>query len=217
MNFPLSFLPETLDKNELEKLMLDLDVCPLKNSGKKVIKPVGDCSSGIMLIGEAPGAKEDEMGEPFVGAAGKLLNNLLLPSVGLNRQNIYLTNIVKCRPPNNRDPLPEEKDAWSHVLVAEILTYRPTVIACLGRHSGGFFLPDLKISQDHGKPKEIELFPDFKQNILPLYHPAVALYNPNKKEVLLEDFQILKDFLRPEFLKNREESEVNSVVEGALF
>lgn len=172
----------------------ELETDPLKNSGIAPVHPDGDGTSGLMLIGEAPGAKEDETGIPFVGASGKLLNDLLLPSIGLTREHIYLTNIVKCRPPENRDPSPVEKQAWTPILQAEILAVRPKVIATLGRHSLGFFVPKPEISKVHGTLIQLH-FKDFDCILMPLFHPAVALYDPNKKQVLLEDFAKLKPLL----------------------
>lgn len=180
---------------KLSQIINNFEDCPLKNSGVLPVHPVGNGKSGLMLIGEAPGAKEDEIGEPFVGASGKLLNNLLLPSLDLTRENIYLTNIVKCRPPKNRDPKPEEKEAWGKILREEILTVKPKVIATLGRHSLSFFWPDVKISEVHGKANKLTFEKDFECVLIPLYHPAVALYNPKQKEVLLKDFQIIKKYL----------------------
>jgi uracil-DNA glycosylase len=188
MIFPLPGAAPKYTLAQVKTLMRDLGTDPLKNSGVRVVYPVGDGSSGVFLVGEAPGKKEDELGEPFLGASGRFLNNTLLPSVGLTRQNIYLTNIVKCRPPENRDPLPAEKDAWSPVLLAEILAIRPKIIVCLGRHSLGFFFPAGKISQAHGQILQLKMYEDYTQAILPLYHPAAALYNPKLREVLKTDF-----------------------------
>jgi uracil-DNA glycosylase len=195
MEFPIRSELNELTASEIGELMESLDTCPLKNSGTRVVHPVGDGSSKIMLIGEAPGAKEDEQGEPFVGAAGKILNQELLPSVGLSRKNIYLTNIVKCRPPGNRDPLPEEKEAWSVVLLAEIISLKPNLIVCLGRHSFNFFFPTGRISQAHGRVLDLQLTVKKTQKILPLYHPAAALYNPSMKSILKQDFLVIKDYI----------------------
>jgi uracil-DNA glycosylase family 4 len=195
--FPIPTKAPEYDKKEITDIINNLDTCPLKNSGVRVVHPVGDGSSRVLLIGEAPGAKEDELGEPFVGRSGTFLNNELLPSVGLNRQNIYLTNIVKCRPPNNRDPLDEEKEAWSGVLISEIAFIKPKVIVCLGRHSMNFFMPEAKISQVHGKLFKLKVFQDLETLILPLYHPAVALYNPGKRPELISDFSVVKKILNP--------------------
>jgi uracil-DNA glycosylase len=179
----------------IRNAILALETCPLKNSGIRPVMPVGDGSSGILLIGEAPGAKEDEIGEPFVGASGRLLNNILLPSVGLTRETIYLTNIVKCRPPNNRDPKQEEKDSWTPVLELEVDEIKPNLVVCLGRHSMGYFLPQAKISEVHGKIQTVLLGNGRKINLLPLYHPAAALYNPNMLETLKADFLIIKPYM----------------------
>ncbi len=179
----------------IREAILALQTCPIKNSGVRPVMPVGDGSSGIMLIGEAPGAKEDEIGEPFVGASGRLLNNIMLPSVGLTRETIYLTNIVKCRPPENRDPKQEEKDAWTPILELEVDTIKPNLVVCLGRHSMGYFLPKAKISEVHGQIQTVILGNGKKINLLPLYHPAAALYNPNMLETLKSDFLIIKPFL----------------------
>ena len=192
---PVPQIP-SLSKQEVFDMMEELDTCPLKNSGVRVVKPVGDGSSGVMFVGEAPGAKEDALGEPFVGASGKFFNQVLLPSLELTRQNIYLTNIVKCRPPSNRDPLPIEKQAWSNILLAEISMIKPKIIACLGRHSLGFFLPEVKISKVHGQVQEVEIFKNQKSLVMPFYHPAVALYNPSMREVLKSDFLGLKEYLK---------------------
>lgn len=143
-----------------------------------------------MFVGEAPGKNEDIQGVPFVGAAGKFLSEMLA-SVGLTRGHIYITNIVKYRPPNNRDPLPEEKLAFLPYLKKQIAIIAPKIIVTLGRHSGLAFLPELYISGDHGKPKRIKVLLGNKETslvILPLYHPAAALYNGSLRQTLLDDF-----------------------------
>jgi DNA polymerase len=162
-----------------------------------------------LFIGEAPGKNEDLQGEPFVGAAGKFLNEMLA-SIGLERSDIYITNIVKYRPPNNRDPLPEEKKAFLPYLQEQLEIIQPKIVVTLGRHSGGCFLPELRISQDHGKPKRIRVkryeLRDKrgaeKQSggtmelvVLPLYHPAAALYNGGMRETLMEDFMYIPAIL----------------------
>jgi uracil-DNA glycosylase len=177
-------------------MMDNLEYDPLEKYGTRIVHPIGDGTSGIFFIGEAPGEKEDQQGEPFVGASGKLLNDTLLPSIGLSRQTIYLTNIVKRRPPENRDPTDEEKSAWSVVLMAELDFVKPKLIVCLGRHSLGFFVEGAKISKIHGQVQEVEVFENERIPVMPLYHPAVALYNPKMKEVLMEDFLKIKDFIR---------------------
>jgi uracil-DNA glycosylase len=153
----------------------------------------GNPDAEIVFIGEAPGKKEDESGLPFVGAAGKFLNEMLA-TIGLERKDIYITNIVKYRPPNNRDPLPEEKHAFLPYLQAQLEVIQPKILVTLGRHSTNCFLPDLQISKAHGEPKRIKLalHQDKTKSlpivILPLYHPAAALYNGGMRQTLLDDF-----------------------------
>lgn len=149
----------------------------------------GNINTDIVFIGEAPGKNEDETGLPFVGAAGKFLNEMLA-TIGMNRDDIYITNIVKYRPPNNRDPLPEEKAAFWPYLVRQLDIIRPKIVVTLGRHSMEYFLPDKKISMIHGQPKRIS-FGDSRIVIVPLYHPAAALYNGSMRATLIEDFMKL--------------------------
>jgi len=181
----------TQDKTlRLKQIAADIEknnVCPdLAATATNLVLGDGNSNADIVFIGEAPGKNEDEQGLPFVGAAGKFLNEMLA-SIGLNRDDIYITNIVKYRPPNNRDPLPEEKKAFWPYLVRQIDVIEPLVIVTLGRHSMEYFLPDHKISEVHGQPKRMT-FGEGKVVILPLYHPAAALYNGGMRETLLEDF-----------------------------
>ncbi len=181
----------TQDKKlRLKQIAADItqnNVCPdLAVTATNLVLGDGNSNADIVFIGEAPGKNEDQQGLPFVGAAGKFLNEMLA-SIGLDRGDVYITNIVKYRPPNNRDPLPEEKKAFWPYLVQQIDVIEPKVIVTLGRHSMEYFLPDQKISQIHGEPKRIS-FGEKKVVILPLYHPAAALYNGGMRATLLEDF-----------------------------
>lgn len=142
----------------------------------------GSVDADIVFIGEAPGKREDATGQPFVGAAGRFLDEML-KMIGLNRKDIYITNIVKYRPPNNRDPLPEEKSAFLPFLQSQLDIIQPKLTVTLGRHSLNCFLPDLQISKVHGQPKR------FKDRVyLPLFHPAAALYNGSMRQTLIDDF-----------------------------
>lgn len=154
----------------------------------------GNLNAEIVFIGEAPGKNEDEQGLPFVGAAGKFLNEML-KTVNLERGDVYITNIVKYRPPNNRDPLPEEKQAFWPYLARQLNIIQPKIIITLGRHSMEYFLPEQKISTIHGQPKRIT-FGDHKVVILPLFHPAAALYNGGMRQTLLDDFASIPAILR---------------------
>lgn len=170
--------------------ILDKNICPdLAKTATNLVMGDGNADAAIVFIGEAPGKNEDIQGLPFVGAAGKFLDEMLA-SIGLERDDIYITNIVKYRPPNNRDPLPDEKKAFWPYLVRQIQIIQPDIIVTLGRHSVEYFLPNQKISAIHGEPKRID-FGGRKQVILPLFHPAAALYNGGMRETLIEDFSAL--------------------------
>lgn len=169
--------------------------CVLRKDCKNVVPGEGSADAEVMFIGEAPGKKEDELGRPFVGAAGKFLDEML-SSIKLKREDIYIANIVKCRPPNNRDPLPEEVAACWPWLLEQIKIIRPKLIVVLGRHSMARFLPDLKISQAHGQAMRREIEGVGPQVFYVLYHPAAALYNPALRETLKKDFKKIPKVLR---------------------
>jgi uracil-DNA glycosylase len=161
---------------------------------------VGSADADIMFIGEAPGEQEAKKGEPFVGASGRLLNELLA-GIGLAREDIYITNVVKDRPPSNRDPSKAEIELYTPFLLRQIEVIRPKVIATLGRFAMDFIfqtfaMPEQggKISELHGKVLTAQT-PYGEINILPLFHPAVALYNQSRKQTLVDDFQTLKQFV----------------------
>jgi DNA polymerase len=167
--------------------ILEKHICPeLAETAMNLVMGDGNFNAEIIFIGEAPGKNEDEQGLPFVGAAGKFLNEML-SQAGLERSDVYITNIVKYRPPNNRDPLPEEKKAFWPYLLKQIQIIQPKVVITLGRHSMEYFLPDMKISQIHGQPKRIK-FGEDKLVVVPLYHPAAALYNGSLRQTLIDDF-----------------------------
>ena len=149
----------------------------------------GSVDAELMFVGEAPGKAEDEQGRPFVGASGKFLEEML-ESIGYKRDDVYITNIVKYRPPNNRDPLREEIEACLPYLLKQIKVIDPKLIVFLGRHSMNVFFPELKISQAHGKPVRRS-----GRVFLPLYHPAAALYNGSMRQTLHDDFQLIPDIL----------------------
>lgn len=162
-------------------------LCELK---KTAIQPVfgdGNSRAKIVFIGEAPGKQEDESGRPFVGRAGKFLSEMLA-SIKMKREDVYITNIVKYRPPNNRDPKPEEKHTCAQWLFDELQFIKPLLVVFLGRHAMNHFLPELTISDAHGKlvHRKIPHLPI--EYFLPLYHPAAALYNGGMRETLQEDF-----------------------------
>ena len=168
------------------------NVCPdLKAGATQLVMGEGSADAEIVFIGEAPGKQEDIQGRPFVGASGRFLNEMLA-SAGLDRNDVYITNIVKYRPPNNRDPLPEEKKEFWPYLLRQLEIIQPKVIITLGRHSGMAFIPDLVISRDHGKARKVR-FHDNESLVIPLYHPAAALYNGSLRATLMDDFKSIVD------------------------
>ncbi len=171
---------------------------PLIKTGAKAVPGEGNAKAEIVFIGEAPGFHEDKLGRPFVGNAGQFLEQMLA-NIGLQRADVYITNIVKWRPPENRDPEPEEIEAAREYLEAELKAINPTLIVCLGRHSMEHFLPGLKISIEHGRPKKRGT-----QYILPLYHPAAALHNGALRQTLMDDFaKIPKVLIKINEIKNQ--------------
>jgi len=180
-------------QSQLDQIKADIlskNICPdLAETATNLVMGDGNTNANIVFIGEAPGKNEDEQGLPFVGAAGKFLNEMLA-AAGMDRSDVYITNIVKYRPPDNRDPLPEEKKAFWPYLLKQLQVIEPKVVITLGRHSMEYFLPDMKISQIHGQPKRIQ-FGDHKLVIVPLYHPAAALYNGSMRQTLIDDFLLV--------------------------
>lgn len=164
--------------------------CDLAKTANAVLGE-GSPNAKVMFIGEAPGQKEDELRRPFVGAAGQFLNELLA-SIGLKREEVYISNVVKFRPPNNRDPEPIEKEQCMPWLMLEIALLKPKVIVTLGRHSLGHFFPSQTITNAHGKPFKLTN----EITIFPIYHPAAALHNGNLRGALQADFQALGRFLK---------------------
>ncbi len=174
---------------ELNNQILKCEKCALCKTRTNVVPGEGSFKAEIMFIGEGPGKKEDELGRPFVGAAGKLLDKLI-ESIKLSREDVYIANVVKCRPPKNRDPFPEEVDSCRKWLDEQIEIIRPKIIILLGRHSMDRFLPNQKISIDHGKPKRKN-----GQVYFPIYHPAAALYRNGLFEDLQKDFKKIPKIL----------------------
>ncbi len=163
------------------------DVCPdLREQATQLVLGDGNPGAEIVFIGEAPGKKEDELGLPFVGASGRFLNEMLA-AAGLVREDVYITNIVKYRPPNNRDPSPEEKREFWPYLMKQLEIISPKVIITLGRHSGMCFIPELVISKDHGHARKVK-YHEHEFLVIPLYHPAAALYNGGMRQTLIDDF-----------------------------
>lgn len=154
----------------------------LREGATQLVFGDGNADADIVFVGEAPGKNEDLQGKPFVGAAGKFLDEML-KMIDLKRGDVYITNIVKYRPPNNRDPYPDEKEVFLKYLEAQLEAIQPKLVVTLGRHSLNCFLPDLQISVCHGQPKRYN-----GRVYLPLFHPAAALYNGAMRQTLIDDF-----------------------------
>ncbi len=163
--------------------------CALHESRKKPVPGDGPANAEIMFIGEGPGFHENEQGHPFVGASGKFLDQLLAQA-GVTREDVFITNVVKCRPPGNRDPLPEELAACDGYLEAQIQAINPSIIVTLGRFSMNKFFPGAKISAVHGQMKKIG-----GRFVIPMFHPAAALHQAALKPSILGDFSKLPDQL----------------------
>ncbi len=164
--------------------------CVLHETRKKSVPGDGPVNAEIMFIGEGPGFHENEQGHPFVGAAGKFLDQLLAQA-GVTRADVWIGNVVKCRPPGNRDPLPDELEACDVHLEAQIKTINPSIIVTLGRFSMNKFIPGAKISAIHGEMQKIG-----DRYIIPMFHPAAALHQAALKPSILADFARLPDQLK---------------------
>ncbi len=180
---------QKLDK--IKQAIIDDNICPqLAKGATNMVFGDGSADADIVFIGEAPGKNEDEQGLPFVGAAGRFLNEML-EMIGLKRAGVYITNIVKYRPPNNRDPYPDEKQEFLPYLEQQLAVIQPKIVITLGRHSLNCFMPELSISQVHGQPKRYK-----GQVYLPLFHPAAALYNGAMRQTLIDDFAKIPAILK---------------------
>ena len=171
--------------------------CNLHYSRKKAVPGEGPANAEIMFIGEGPGFHENEQGRPFVGAAGKFLEELL-GNIGMKREQVFIGNVVKCRPPSNRDPLPEELNACSDYLERQIVAINPKVIVTLGRFSMSRFLPNAKISEIHGQAFHVK-----GRLVVPMFHPAAALHQPSLKPYVVEDFARLPDLISQEAVNQK--------------
>ncbi|HEU4745493.1 MAG TPA: uracil-DNA glycosylase [Anaerolineales bacterium] len=182
------------DEKKLEKLAKQIKVCTrceLHRSRTEAVPGEGPTHAEIMLIGEGPGASEDKQGRPFVGASGKFLDQLL-EQAGVTRSDVWITNVVKCRPPGNRDPLPDEVEiCTSNYLQHQIEIVNPSIIVTLGRHSMGRFFKGAKITQIHGQMRKVD-----DHFVIAMFHPAAALHQQSLKSTIMADFAGLPELLK---------------------
>jgi uracil-DNA glycosylase len=187
--------------DQIKADILSQNICPeLAKQATQLVFGAGNPDARVVFIGEAPGKNEDIQGLPFVGAAGKFLDSML-EMINLKRSDIYITNIVKYRPPSNRDPLPEEKEAFLPFLEAQLAVIAPKLVVTLGRHSLNCFLPELKIGSVHGRPLRMRWKITGRVGgqvlvILPLFHPAAALYNGGLRQTLIDDFALIPPIIK---------------------
>lgn len=184
---------QMLDLTSLNEKISLCTACKLGEDRTNAVPGEGPKDPDVMFIGEAPGFYEDREGKPFVGQSGKFLNELI-KEAGLTREKVFISNIVKCRPPNNRDPLPDEIDTCEELwLSQQIKALQPKIIVTLGRHSLSRFLPNETISRVHGQPRR-------KGDLLifPMYHPAAALHQPKLRGTLISDMQKLPNLIKKE-------------------
>jgi DNA polymerase len=175
-------------EEELKQIAAEVNVCKkckLHTGRKKAVPGEGPANADIMFIGEGPGFHENEQGRPFVGAAGKFLEELL-GYIGMRREQVFIGNVVKCRPPGNRDPEPDELQACSDYLERQIKAINPKVIVTLGRYSMDRFFPGAKISSIHGQARKVD-----GRLVVAMFHPAAALHQPALKQSVIEDFKKL--------------------------
>jgi len=199
---------QELKLQELNKKMLACEKCDLRQTCTQVVPGAGSAEAEIIFVGEGPGKEEDKQGIPFVGAAGKFLDEML-NIINLKREDVYIANVVKCRPPNNRDPLPEEtKTCWPW-LEQQIKIINPKLIITLGRHSLERFLPGQKISQVHGKVLRRSAPGIGTRIFYALYHPAAALYNGSMRGVLIKDFKKIPKVL--EVIDKKENNTIENI------
>jgi uracil-DNA glycosylase len=182
------------DEQKLEKLAKQIKVCTLcelHRSRTEAVPGEGPTHAEIMLIGEGPGASEDKQGRPFVGASGKFLDQLL-EQAGVTRTDVFITNVVKCRPPGNRDPLPDEVEICTgNYLQHQIEIVNPSIIVTLGRHSMGLFFKGVKITEIHGQMRNVN-----GRYVIAMYHPAAALHQLSLKPAIMADFAKLPELLK---------------------
>jgi uracil-DNA glycosylase family 4 len=194
------------EHDSLEQVASEVRVCTLcelSRSRTHAVPGEGNPKARVMLVGEGPGWHEDQQGKPFVGASGKFLTELI-GHAGLQREDVFITNVVKCRPPGNRDPLPDEIHACSGYLDRQVDLIDPDVIVTLGRFSMSRYFPGERISRIHGQAKEIG-----NRLVVPMYHPAAALHQGALKETIIEDFAKL-----PKLLADRERARESAREKG---
>lgn len=195
---------------KMNKAVTTCTKCRLCKGRKNAVPGEGSLNAQIVFVGEAPGQQEDDQGRPFVGRSGMLLNEMLL-KIGLSRREVWIGNVIKCRPPENRDPMVDELRACKPYIESQVDLIDPKVVVTLGRIALDYFVPNVKIGEAHGKPYKYKT-----KVVFPLYHPAAALRNPALKEVLYRDFLKLKDLLTTDNKNIKFEGQKKNVDDDAI-
>lgn len=197
---------------QVARAVHDCTRCPLHETRHRAVPGEGPAPADMMLIGEGPGFNEDKQSRPFVGAAGQFLEELLT-EIGYKRSDVYITNVVKCRPPNNRDPKPDELEACQDYLDRQIELVNPKVIVTLGRFSMYRYFPGASISKIHGQPQQFGNW-----LVVPMFHPAAALHQPRFRPLIEEDFQKLPQFIaEATTIKQDDEADLSDAEQLSLF
>jgi uracil-DNA glycosylase family 4 len=196
---------------EVTSQVMICERCNLCKTRKNAVPGKGPSTAEILFIGEGPGHNENESGLPFVGAAGKFLTDML-SATGYERSAVFITNVVKCRPPDNRDPLPEELEACAGYLERQIAAINPVIIVTLGRFSMARYFTNVRISEIHGRPKWID-----GRLIIPMFHPAAALHQPPLRKTIEQDFSRLPHWINKvkEKLEKDAQAKISPPVEPA--
>jgi DNA polymerase len=196
-DYPLGLIDPTtlpplpqMDLRQIARAVHDCTRCPLHQGRLRAVPGEGPAQTDMMLIGEGPGFNEDKQGRPFVGASGKFLEELL-NGIGYKREEVFIANVVKCRPPNNRDPAPDELAACKGYLDRQVELIDPKVIVTLGRFSMYRYFPGASITKIHGQAQRVG-----HRLIVPMFHPAAALHQPKWRPALIEDFQKLPQYIK---------------------
>ena len=198
IRFPLVSLSMSLE--EIAREISNCRKCQLWATKTKYVPGEGSEKAEVVFVGEAPGREEDKQGRPFVGNAGKLLTEMIENVLGLSRKDVFIANVLKCRPPNNRDPLPEEIDACSPYLIRQLEAIKPEIIVCLGRFSASFIfellnIPFPGISKVRGRVFEAQM-DGRRVKVMATYHPAAILYKPQLREIFEGDFRTIASLLK---------------------
>lgn len=195
----------TIALSDLSEQVSACPKCELSKTRNLAVPGEGNANADIVMIGEGPGFNEDQQGRPFIGQAGKFLDELLA-SIGLDRNDVYICNVIKCRPPSNRDPKPDELSACAPWLDQQLAIIKPKVIVTLGRFSMQRYFPGQTIGRIHGQAKEVD-----GVVIVPMYHPAAALHQANLRSTIEQDFQKLPDLVKEALKKETQPREAEAV------